>query len=126
VWKPHTPPKRHGSAARVRTTDDSDATGLGGPLHRIRASYSHGAPMLSIVKVLPLIVADGKVGEGAPCQLKRSSYKRDDSEKNVKNVGTLFTAIRPSTGEHQCPQAGWTLRQTPSPDRRTDRPALHG
>jgi len=50
-------------------------------MHRIRALHSHGAPMLSIVKVLPLVFADGKVGEVAPCQLKRSSYERDDSEK---------------------------------------------
>jgi hypothetical protein len=114
----HATPKRHGSAARVSTTDVSDATGLGGPLHRIRASNSHGAPMLSIVKVLPLVFEDGKVGEGAPCQLKRSSYKRDDSEKDVKHVGTMFTVIRPSTDhEDQRPQAGWPLRRSPSPDR---------
>ena len=67
-------------------------------MHRIRALHSHGAPMLSIVKVLPLVFADGKVGEVAPCQLKRSSYERDDSEKNVKNIGTMFAVIRPSTG----------------------------
>jgi len=83
------------------------------------------ASVLFIRMVLPcspflrcgrLFLTDDEVGEVAPCQLKRSSYERDDSENDVKHIGTMFTVIRPSTGENQCLQAGWPLRRSPSPD----------